>query len=238
MSATRRAAILLIGGELLSGRIQDENLVFLARELWSLGVDLERVVVVGDDASRIAREVRELAAAHDWVFTTGGIGPTHDDVTIEAVARAFDVAVVSAPSLEQRLRQFFAERLLPAHLRMARVPAGAVLEGDDDGSWPTVRKENVYILPGVPSILRRKFARLRETFRGAPYHRLTLELIADEASLAPILDRAAVRFAPEVTIGSYPIDERVTLTFEGRDLAKVEIAARAVERETGGLPRP
>src|SRR5262249_47858195 len=122
------AAMIVIGDEILSGKVEEANVAVLARMLWSLGILLRRVLVVGDEIDTIAREVGELRGAHDWLFTSGGVGPTHDDVTIDAVARAFGVRVVSSPEMEAMLRAHYRERCTEGHLRMALVPEGASLE--------------------------------------------------------------------------------------------------------------
>src|SRR5258708_29391559 len=136
------AAILVIGNEILSGKVDEANVAVLAREVRALGILLERVVVVLDDVDTIAKEVTHLAGAHDWLFTSGGVGPTHDDVTIEAVAKAFGVAVVSSPEMEAMLRAHYKERCTDGHLRMALVPEGASLEVSREVRWPTIRLRN------------------------------------------------------------------------------------------------
>src|SRR5215468_4953649 len=123
----RTAAALVIGNELLSGKIAEGNLQVLARELRGLGVLLRRAVLILDDVEEIAREVRALGASHDVVFTSGGVGPTHDDLTIEGVARAFGVKVVVSPEIEEMIRRYYGNRVTEGHLLMARVPAGARL---------------------------------------------------------------------------------------------------------------
>lgn len=233
---TQGTALLLVGNELLSGRVKDENLPFLATELWQLGVPLRRVEVCRDDVDDIAECVARLAARHDWLFTTGGVGPTHDDVTIEGVARAFGTEVVSDPTLERLLREHFGERIEPAHLRMALVPRGAMIEDAGSLHWPTVRMQNVIVLPGVPGIMRRKFERLRERFRRAPLHRLALAFVTDEAALAPRLSETAERF-PGVEIGSYPEPERVLITFESADAGLVRAAWDHLDGSTRDVPR-
>src|SRR5207249_4156658 len=124
----KTAAVLVIGNELLSGKVEEANVPVLARTLRALGVELRRVVMVLDHIPTIAREVKELASTHDWLFTSGGVGPTHDDVTIEAVALAFGVPVVMSPLMESMLRDHYRERITEGHLRMALIPAGAALE--------------------------------------------------------------------------------------------------------------
>src|SRR5262245_43845403 len=122
---TRTAAALLIGNELLSGKIHEANLVELARTLRAVGVNLRRVVMVPDDLDVIAAEVRALHAAYDVVFTSGGVGPTHDDITIEAIAKAFDVPAVVDATFEAMLREVYGDRMTDGHRRMALVPQGA-----------------------------------------------------------------------------------------------------------------
>ncbi len=236
MDRRRDAALLVVGNEILSGRVRDENAPHLAAELWELGAPVRKIEFCRDDVGEIAEAVKRLAAAHTWVFTTGGIGPTHDDVTIEGVARAFGVAVISHPVLEQLVRSYFGERLEPAHLRMAWAPEGAELEGGGAGGWPTVKMSNVYILPGVPEILRRKFARLREQFRQPALHRRSLLFRTDEARLAPLLADLARAF-PDVEVGSYPDQERVLVTLESPDASRADQAAAAAERAAAGIPR-
>lgn len=224
------AAVLLVGNELLSGRVRDENLPFLASELWSLGMRVIRAERCRDDVDAIAEAVGRLAAAHTVVFTTGGIGPTHDDVTIRGVARAFGREVVTDPVLERLIRDHLGDKLEPAHLRMAEVPSGATLEGAETGRWPTVHVENVFVLPGVPWILRVKFERLRHLFRREALHRRSLVFTVDEARIAEVLRRAAGAF-PGVDVGSYPESDRVLVVFEGTDEAAVSAAATLVATE-------
>jgi molybdenum cofactor synthesis domain-containing protein len=228
---TVRAAALVIGNEILSGKVEEANVVELARALRGLGVSLERVVVVMDDVETIEREVRALSGEYDWLFTSGGVGPTHDDVTIEAVARAFGVRVVSAPDMEAMLRAHYRERLTEGHLRMALVPEGASLEVAGDVTWPTVRLKNVWLMPGIPEVFRMKLpvvvARLREAGEHAFVSRAVYVKL-DEGELKPMLDRVVRDFA-DVAVGSYPKwrgeDYRTKLTFDGRDEARV-VAAR------------
>lgn len=229
------AAVLLVGNELLSGRVADENLTFLARRLFELGVPLCRAEVCRDEPGEIAQAVARLSPLVTWVFTTGGVGPTHDDVTMEGVAGAFGVRVVVEPTLETLVREHFGADCTPAHLRLAWAPAGAALEGGGAG-WPTVRMHNVFVLPGVPAVLRRKFERLAPLFRQRPLFREAFGLVADEALLAPALERVARDF-PQVAVGSYPEPARVLVTFEGEDETVVHAARAAAEAATADVPR-
>lgn len=224
------AAVLLVGNEILSGKVEDQNARFLVRELRDLGVSVGRIEVVPDDEADIAATVRALARRFDLVFTSGGIGPTHDDVTLPAIAKAFGREVVRHPVLEELMRTTFGERLHPRDLRMADVPAGARLEhGTVSGGavWPVVVVENVWILPGVPSIFRRKFEAIRELFRTQPIHARAVYSREGESPIADALD-AVVAAWPSVEIGSYPhVDApgyKVKITLDGRDRAEVEAA--------------
>src|SRR5215470_622925 len=159
------AAIVVIGDEILSGKFADENAAHLIRELRELGVALRRIEVIPDEIEEIGQTVRAASERYDHVFTSGGVGPTHDDVTIEAIARAFGVGVVRHPILEGMLRAYYGSRLEERNLRMAEVPEGAEMIIADAPSWPVTSFRNIYILPGVPVIFRRKFAAIRERFR-------------------------------------------------------------------------
>src|SRR5580700_8966226 len=216
------AAAVVIGDEILSGKVEEANIPVLARALRQLGILLRRVVVVMDDVETIAREVVLLSREHDWLFTSGGVGPTHDDVTIEAVAKAFGVRVVTSPEMEAMLRAHYKERCTEGHLRMALVPEGAALEVTEEVTWPTIRLHNTWLLPGIPEVFRMKLpvvvARLgagRPAFVSrAVYVKL------DEGVIKPLLDAVVTTF-PDVGVGSYPKWQdtayKTKLTFDGRD---------------------
>src|SRR5262249_45507494 len=163
--AQRTGAIVVIGNEILTGKSQDQNASFLINELYRLGVALRRVVVIADDVGEIAATVRDCSERFDYVFTSGGIGPTHDDVTIEGVARAFGRSVARQPELASLIKSYFGEDVDEARLRMADAPERAALVYAEGLRWPVVLVENVYILPGVPELFRSKFEALRERFR-------------------------------------------------------------------------
>lgn len=235
--SVRTAAMLVIGNEILSGKIQDANTVALAQTLRRLGVTLRRQVAVLDDVETIAAEVRALAPAHDFVFTSGGVGPTHDDVTIEGVARAFGVDVVEDPALAAMIRAHYGPRLLDGHLRMALVPAGSTQETTDDIVWPLTKVRNVLVLPGVPEIFKLKL-RIAERLVGAdrPFVSRAVYTRMDEGALKPLLD-AVVAAHPAVDVGSYPAwsdpSYRTKLTFDGLDAAEV---GRATDAFVATLP--
>lgn len=222
------AAALLVGNELLSGKVHEANLVELAKTLRSVGVRLRRVVMVPDDMDVIAAEVRALSASHDVVFTSGGVGPTHDDITIEAVAQGFGVRTLVHPEFEALLRIVYGERMTEGHLRMALVPEGAELVSHPETRWPTVLMKNVWILPGVPEAFRMKLAVVRDRVRGAEAF-VTREVFTkiDEPDLKPLLDRVVVAH-PDVDVGSYPkwFDTRykTKITFDATDTTKLDAA--------------
>jgi molybdenum cofactor synthesis domain-containing protein len=243
MSATRpaspTAAILLIGNELLSGKVDDQNGRTLIRELRELGVSLERIEVVPDRLDDVAASVRALAARVDTVFTSGGVGPTHDDVTLAAVAAAFDMAMVRHPELERRLRAGFGTGLHDRDLRMADVPAGARLEYGPGGPgliWPVIVVRNVWIFPGVPSIFQRKLAAVRELFRATPIHARAVYSREGEGAIAGALDEIVAAF-PDVDVGSYPHpgapDYRVKITLDSRDPSRLQSAVETLVSRLG-----
>lgn len=228
MSTTvRTASALVIGNELLTGKIREANLFELARTLRSLGVELRRAVVVTDDVDVIASEVRHLSELSDIVFTSGGVGPTHDDVTLEGVAAAFGLKTHLHPEIEIMLRTLYGERVTEGHLRMALVPEGARVLSDDL-SWPTVVVHNVWVLPGVPEAFRTKLTVLREHIRGpGTFHTHEVFTKMDEGDLKPLLDHV-VNAHPDVELGSYPkwFDPRykTKVTFDARARDKLEAA--------------
>jgi len=223
----KTAGIILVGNEILSGKIVDANASYLCRELRGLGVEVRRITVIPDEVDLIATEVARFSADYDVVFTSGGVGPTHDDVTIEGVARAAGVAVVRHPALVALLRAFYRDTLNEAHLKMAEVPEGAELLADESVRFPTILMRNVYILPGVPEIFRRKFDALRERFRDQPIFLKNVFVSIGEGSLADHLN-ALVREYPELLCGSYPEfsnpEYKVKVTLESRDLAFLDRA--------------
>ena len=235
----KTAGIILVGNEILSGKIVDANAAYLCRELRALGVDVRRITVVPDDVDVIAREVAGFSRDFDVVFTSGGVGPTHDDVTIEGVARAMDVSVVRHPDLVALLDHYYKGALNDAKLKMAEVPAGAELLADDGLGFPTILMRNVYVLPGVPEIFRRKFEALRERFRDRPFHLSNVFVGIGEGSLAEYLNALLADF-PSLLLGSYPEfsnpEYRVKVTLESKDREYLDQAlARFLERLPVGV---
>jgi molybdopterin-biosynthesis enzyme MoeA-like protein len=233
----RTAAALIIGNEILTGKIQESNLGYLGQELFKLGIVLERAVVCRDQVDVIARDLNELRRTHDIVFTSGGVGPTHDDVTLTAIARAFGRALQRSPVIEALIRDYHGERVTEDHLRMADVPEGAELIANDDVPWPTVAIDNVYVFPGVPEIFRLKFPVLRAQLgQGTSFYSRAVLTMCDEGEIASQLAAVADRH-PALFIGSYPrfrnADHRLKLTVDGGDEADV---ARALDEIIAFLP--
>src|SRR5688572_26557884 len=203
------AALCIIGDEILSGRTQDKNVAQVATWLNAQGIGLAEVRIVPDDAARIAEAVNALRASHDYLFTTGGIGPTHDDITVDAIAQAFGVAVIVHPEARKILEDYYASRpggmvLTEARLRMARVPEGAELIPNPTSGAPGVKIGNVYILAGVPHIAASMLEALTGKLEGGrPVVSITVGARAPESDVADLL-RETEAAHPGVAIGSYP----------------------------------
>jgi molybdenum cofactor synthesis domain-containing protein len=229
----RTAAALIIGNEILTGKIQETNMRELATELFALGISLERVVICRDDVDVIAADLAELRRRYDLVFTTGGVGPTHDDVTHRAVAQSFGRRIARHPDLEALIRGWLGDRCTEGHLLMADLPEGATLMSSREVRWPTVVIENVFVLPGLPKVFRMKLPGLRDHLRGAeaPFLSRAVYTLCDEGELAQPMAEVAARHS-DVSIGSYPVtdrvDYRVKLTIDGTDAGSIERAWSAL----------
>jgi molybdenum cofactor synthesis domain-containing protein len=218
------AAIIVIGNEILTGKTEDKNARFLINELYQLGVALRRIVVLPDDIDEIARTVRACSHAFKYIFTSGGVGPTHDDVTVAGIAEAFKRPVVRHAELAAIIRGRFGENAGEAYMRMADTPQGADLIRGAGLRWPVLVIENVYVLPGVPEIFRSKFTAIRDRFRSTPTFGSTIFTLEDEFQIAARLNQFASD-RPDVLIGSYPTfegsDYRVKITIEGQKAESV-----------------
>ena len=201
------AALAIIGDEILSGRTQDKNIAQVALWLNDQGIRLSEVRVVPDDMERIAEAVNALRSTNDYLFTTGGIGPTHDDITVDSIAAAFGVPVVVHPAARKILEDYYRDRpggLTDARLRMARVPDGAELIPNETSGAPGVRMGNVFILAGVPYIAAAMLEALTGKLEGGrPVVSITVGARAPESDVADLL-RETEAANPGVAIGSYP----------------------------------
>lgn len=215
----RSCAMVVIGNEILSGKVQDTNAYFAARELRKMGVALNRIAVVPDALKAIGDEVASCARSHDFVITSGGVGPTHDDITIEAIAIAFRRRLIVHPELESLVRAHFKENV-ETGMKMALAPEGAVLNSSGDLRFPTIQLENVYILPGIPQIFERKLAGLIGRFSTDPFFMRAIYTRIGEDVLADYLN-ACLKQYPNLLLGSYPRlgdpAYRVKLTLESKE---------------------
>jgi molybdenum cofactor synthesis domain-containing protein len=206
-SKTWTAALAVIGDEILSGRTQDRNVAPVATWLNEQGIRLLEVRIVPDDARRIAATVNALRAEYDYLFTTGGIGPTHDDITVDAIAAAFGVPVIVHPEARAILEDYYRDRpggLNESRLRMARAPDGAELLVNPASGAPGVKIGNVYVLAGVPHIAASILEALTGKLEGGrPIVSVTVGARAAESEVADLL-RETEEAHPGVAIGSYP----------------------------------
>lgn len=245
-SAPVRAALLIIGNEILSGRTQDVNLNYIAKALGGIGIRLTEARVIPDDAPRIVACVRELSAAFDYVFTTGGIGPTHDDITADCVADAFGVGIGEHPEAMRRMTAHYEAQGVEfnaARRRMARVPDGATLIDNPISIAPGFRIGNVHVMAGVPRIMQAMLDNLLPTLTGgAILHARTIACDLPEGVLAEPLGRVQADF-PQVDIGSYPGFTRMrhptqvvlrSTDIDALDRATARVMAFA--QELGGAP--
>lgn len=242
---TVTACVLIIGNEILSGRIRDANLAYLATGLNGVGVQLREARVIPDLPEAIVETVNEVRARYDYVFTTGGIGPTHDDITAECVARAFGVPVVIHPASRRLLESHYKPgELNEARLRMAQVPEGAVLLENPISQAPGFRIGNVHVLPGVPLIMRAIFDALKHGLKGGePVLSRTVSCSLSEGTIAEKLTRLQERYG-DIDIGSYPYFRRgnsgTSLVLRGTRAERIAAAIGELEdiiRGFGGVPR-
>ncbi|NXS59292.1 FLAD1 synthase, partial [Brachypteracias leptosomus] len=246
------AGIIVIGDEILKGHTQDTNSFFMCRRLRALGVRVARVSVVPDEVDAIASEVATFAARFTYVLTSGGIGPTHDDVTFEAVAKAFGERVTPHPELAALVHKFFGktEARCP-EMKLAHVPESSLLHYGTDGrtgsafKYPLVSVRNVYIFPGIPALMERALDGLSHLFRSEQtrFHSRAIYVAADEILIAPVLGQADATFRGRVSLGSYPDWAsnyyRVKLTLDSESEQDLEEAHRfLVEKLPPGVVVP
>jgi molybdenum cofactor synthesis domain-containing protein len=238
---TYTAALLIVGNEILSGRTTDANLPYIAGRLNTLGIRLSEVRVVPDIESEIVDAVNMLRARYTYVFTTGGIGPTHDDITADCVAKAFGVPLIEHPEARRRLQERYDEsgiELNEARLRMARTPEGATLIDNPVSAAPGFQVENVFVMAGVPKIMQAMFESLRERLVGGePLLSRSIACHLPEGMLAQGLGEIQARH-DGVDIGSYPsyssVGFGVAVVLRHTDPAALD--ATAVIRALGGEP--
>ncbi|MBI5846846.1 MAG: competence/damage-inducible protein A [Nitrospirae bacterium] len=226
-ASIRTAGLIIIGNEILSGKTQDQNSFFLATELRALGVSLVRISVIPDDLEMISKEAVLFSESFDLVFTTGGVGPTHDDITMSGVAKAFGVPLIRHPVLERRFHERYGEAVNNAIMKMAEVPEGTEVIEFATNNFPLVVFRNIYIFPGIPRYLQEKFNLVRERFRTSAFFLKRIYLRANEADIAAILNTVVAK-NDCVTFGSYPIlgndDYQIIVTAESKIEADLTVA--------------
>ncbi|MGL5116894.1 MAG: competence/damage-inducible protein A [Beijerinckiaceae bacterium] len=235
------AAILVIGDEILSGRTKDKNIGYIAEYLTNIGIDLKEVRVVADEEPDIVAALNALRGRYTYVFTTGGIGPTHDDITADCVAKAFGVAIDHDPRAIAMLRdRYKAEELNEARLRMARIPEGADLIENPISRAPGFKLGNVIVMAGVPNIMQAMLDHVAPTL--ATGLRMVAESIDAHGMPEGIYAKALGEVAaanPTVSIGSYPSfiggGFRNQIVVRGKDAAAVSTAVLAVHAAIDGL---
>lgn len=227
----KNAAIIVIGNEILSGKVQDSNSPYLTRELRALGVDVQRISVIPDEVDTIGEEIASCRKRYHLIFTSGGVGPTHDDVTMEGIAKGVGRPLIHHPILDQLLRTVYEGTLNPAQAKLADVPEGIELLYAEGLRIPVLRFENIHIFPGIPDLLIRKFEAIKERFRETPFHLRKIFLTGDEAVIAEDLNKV-LRIYPYLLLGSYPIlhhpDYKVILTLESKDKSYLEGATQSL----------
>lgn len=232
------AAILVIGDEILSGRTRDANMHYLAGQLTEHGIDLREARVVSDDPAAIVATVQALSAAYDNVFTSGGIGPTHDDITADCIAEAFGVSIDVRDDARAILADHYARsgvELNAARLRMARIPDSASLIDNPVSSAPGFTLGNVHVMAGVPSVFRAMVASILPSLTGgAPLVSSTLRVERGEGDIAGPLGNLAALF-PKLSFGSYPFQKDgrygANIVVRGTDTAEVARATSALNAE-------
>ena len=231
------AAMLVIGDEILSGRTRDANMHYLAGQLTEAGIDLQEVRVVSDHAPAIIAAVQALSAAYDSVFTSGGIGPTHDDITADCIAAAFDDPIDVRDDARALLQAHYdrsGQELNAARLRMARIPASATLIDNPISTAPGFSIGNVHVMAGVPSVFQAMVASVVTSLTGGtPLQSRTLRVIRGEGDIAGPLGTFAAEFA-DLSVGSYPFQKDgiygANIVVRGTDPARLDAAMAALGR--------
>ena len=229
MNILKTAGIIIIGNEILSGKVRDVNSFYLVCELRDLGVDVKRISVIPDEVGTIGKEVAEFSAQYDYVFTSGGVGPTHDDVTMAGIAKGFGVTLVEHEGIRKILYARYKDLLNSSVLKMTEVPEGSEVDFRDNMRFPVVSFKNVIIFPGIPEYMQNKFSMIKERFRSSIFHLKRLYLNCHESNIAEILNGVVEKYR-DVIFGSYPVlgkpDYRVIVTAETKSEDSLKTALR------------
>ncbi|RMG59661.1 MAG: competence/damage-inducible protein A [Deltaproteobacteria bacterium] len=222
-------ALGIIGDEVLKGEVEDKNTSFFIKRFREIGVDVLCVMILPDRIDMISDFVRTMRERVDFVILTGGIGPTPDDITRDAVAKALGRELILHPGAEKKLREFYGDRLTDSRLNMAMLPDGASLIENPVSGAPGFMVENILVFPGIPSLIEEMFPQVRPLFRGTSFHKGIVYMESGESSYSDIMERLMKEF-PSLSIGSYPSLEggyRVRLVVRGQDGEEVR---RCVEK--------
>jgi molybdenum cofactor synthesis domain-containing protein len=239
------AAVLVIGDEILSGRTKDKNIGFIADLLTAIGIQLKEVRIVPDEEDKIVSALNALRAAFDYVFTTGGIGPTHDDITADAIAKAFGVTIDVDPRAVAIMAPHYAARGLeftPARMRMARIPAGAELVENTVSKAPGFMMGNVVVMAGVPNIMQAMMQAVSPRLAtGKKMQSLAITVRRPESEIAELFGAVQAKF-PDVPMGSYPFSDEqgygANLVLRSTDPGQLEQARQALlaSLKSHGIP--
>ncbi|MEW6600728.1 MAG: molybdopterin-binding protein [Nitrospirota bacterium] len=233
---SKTAGIIIIGNEILSGKVRDINSYYLVCELRALGVEVRRISVIPDDIDIIGSEVVAFSKNYDYVFTSGGVGPTHDDVTMAGIAKGFRVKLLPHEGIKKLLYSKYRDVINSSVLKMTEVPEGSELEFHESMRFPVVTFKNIVIFPGIPEYMQNKFSIIKEKFRSSVFHLKRLYLNCHESNIAEVLNGVVEKYS-DVTFGSYPIpgkpDFKVIITAETKS---EEILKTALEELVSRLP--
>lgn len=213
--------LIIIGDEILSSQIQEKNLKYMLRNLAISGYKVSEARIIGDDLSLISETVKELSGKYEYVVTSGGVGPTHDDITIDAIANAFNVTLSLNEKIEHLLKSYFKEKMTLDILKMAHLPVGADVIMKEEYEWPIIKMKNCFILPGIPQIFQKKFDHVLQLLpRVEKYFYSSLYSKADESEFSEILRSIDEKYT-SVIIGSYPVidepDYKTQLTLKSKN---------------------
>lgn len=250
-SKTMTAAMCTIGDEILSGKVQDTNTCSLAKQLFNIGIDLRRVEVIPDDEDEISQTIGKLSAQHDFVFTSGGIGPTHDDITYQSIAKAFNIPLAyHQPTLDRMVRVISprepglnAASITTPRKKMALLPTDAQIVYPSEDLWvPIVIVKNVHILPGIPFLFNKMMngyhsELVQKCGNVLPYYRVEITTEMKESDIADALTEAQTLAGKRIKIGSYPQwpdKQCVHVSFVSTDLAAAKLLAEKVARDING----
>jgi molybdenum cofactor synthesis domain-containing protein len=216
----KTAAILIIGNEILSGKVTDDNSPYLSRELRNLGVDVKRLAVLPDEVEVIAEQIRTWVGQSHLIFTCGGVGPTHDDVTVAGIAKGLGKEIIRDPLLLTLVQELYPPPVTEAMLKLTEIPEGTELIMAEGLRYPVLAASNIYIFPGIPELLRKKFSAIKERFRSTPYCLKKIFVKSHELEIAHHLTTVN-RLYPSLSLGSYPVlrhpEYQVMLTLESKD---------------------